>query len=75
MIRYSITRPESPEFICDFCHEKILLSDLVILRDHCALPEEPTYHLHAKCLPLLYETADAKWDTFDLHSKEAGWLM
>ncbi|MEZ4699128.1 MAG: hypothetical protein R2834_02260 [Rhodothermales bacterium] len=75
MIHYRFCANKPPLLTCDACERPIEEETAVLLRSHCALPEEATYHVHPECLASFEGTHPGEWDVIDLHSLEAGWLI
>ncbi len=72
-----INKTESPvrQYLCDQCNEGILWSDLVLIREKCALPEEQTYHVHKACIDPFLKNREGCWSEIARDSKDAGWLL
>ena len=75
MIRYTLSSQESNEFTCDHCQNQIPESEVVLMRESCALPEEPTYHVHERCADRFPEKRTGKWKQITRQSMDAGWLI
>ena len=65
----------SHELFCNCCDQSISTGDIIHLRDHCALPEEPTFHVHEYCLETFIEEHPGCWRKIAPDSVEAGWLL
>lgn len=60
---------------CAHCNRIIKTDELVHLRDSCALPEEPTHHVHRSCAGTFIEERPGRWETIDRDSIDAGWFF
>jgi hypothetical protein len=62
--------------VCDWCGEEIQDERTVcLLRDDYALPEEPTFSLHARCAEAFQANHPARWHRIPLASPEASWCL
>lgn len=76
-------RPDRPErqhrrrvFTCDHCGREIdTPRGVYLLRDLYALPEEPTFFLHADCVDAFTKTRIGRWNRIPATSPEASWSM
>ena len=61
--------------VCAGCGQKISINEQIHLRDSCALPEEPTYHVHENCADNFIASHPGCWNQIAPDSIEAGWLL
>lgn len=63
-------------FTCDVCKREIQDDEQVrLLRAMAALPEEPTYAAHARCLERFQEESEDQWEVFELSDPLAAWAI
>ena len=76
MIRYQWNGHLQRCFICDACGGEITdPSQVRLLREAGALPEEPPSYVHVKCVPHFLEEHEGLWQTFLLSSPTAAWYI
>jgi hypothetical protein len=75
MIHYRFCSNQRPLLTCDVCQEPIDEDEAVLMRAACALPEEPTFHVHPGCVDAFAQLHAGEWTVIGGHSQEAGWLM
>ena len=63
------------ELVCGPCGQKITKTELLLLREDCALPEEPTFYVHGSCVDTFIEEHPGRWKKITSDSIEAGWLL
>lgn len=63
------------KYPCNHCGDVIPWTDLILLRDRFALPEEPTFHVHESCADRFIATHEGNWEKIARDSVEAGWLL
>jgi hypothetical protein len=66
---------QTRSMICEHCGRKIASRDIFLLRDSCALPEEPTFHVHGSCVESFIEAHPGRWNKIPRDSFDAGWLL
>ena len=75
MIRYNLSAKPTPEFTCDHCQNEIPEKDVVLMRESCALPEEPAFHVHQRCVDRFPSKKAGSWQRISLASQDAGWFV
>ena len=75
MKRYQMTRQESEIYLCDVCNNEIPESEVILMRESAALPEEPTYHVHKRCADRFPKKQQGNWHQIHVRSIDAGWLL
>ena len=75
MIRYKLSPDPAPVFTCDHCQDQIPDNEVVLIRESCALPEEPAFHVHQRCADRFPRKQSSAWSTISIESKDAGWFV
>lgn len=63
------------EIACEYCEQHINQTELQLLRERCALPEEACVHVHETCVDLFLGVHPGHWRIIAKDSFEAGWFF
>ena len=62
-------------FKCDHCKGELHWHEMAFLRERCALPQEPTLHVHEACVEAFIAENGPSWRKIPRDSREAGWFV